>query len=72
VETREQTRSGDHGVGLTAVFGDVGVNEVHYVRTDGSAHDIRNGKSYVTGESVAISPSREWTVTRGRAAAAIV
>jgi len=32
------------GVGLTGVFGDVGVDEVDDVRTDGGTHDIGNGE----------------------------
>lgn len=32
------------GVGLTGVFGDVGVDEVDDVGTDGCTHDIRDGE----------------------------
>jgi hypothetical protein len=55
-------------VGLAAVFGDVGVNEVNNVRTDGSAHDIGNGKSYggVSGHiSFKRMDSDEWTSCGG-------
>ena len=56
-----------HGIGLALVVGDLGVDEVDDVGTNGGFHDI--GQSDSVDGLVAMSPSRDWTVTRGRTAA---
>ena len=56
-----------HGIGLALVVGDLGVDEVDDVETNGGFHDI--GQSDSVDGLVAMSPSRDWTVTRGRTAA---
>ena len=55
-----------HGIGLALVVGDLGVDEVDDVGTNGGFHDI--GQSDSVDGLVVMSPSRDWTVTRGRTA----